>query len=202
MPVDPAAPRPLAADQVGGLVGASVAGDAKAQEALARWCLPRVRRTVLLTCGAGPDVDDLVQISMARIITKLHSFRGEASFFVWADRITVNVVRGHFRKQSWLRARIFDYWTAQQLVEEAPERPDRCCERSRLLDLLAQELGKLKPDQRLPLVLHMLHGYTVPEISAMLEISFEATKKRLQRGRKSLMIRLRRDPTRGCGVWG
>ncbi len=183
-----------AREHLDGLVGASLAGDAGAREQLARWCLPRVRRTVLLTCGSGPDVEDLVQISMARIIAKLHSFRGEASFFVWADRITVNVVRGHFRRQSWLKQRIFEYWTTQQLLEEAPERPDRSCARSRLFDLLALELGKLKPDQRLPVVLHMLHGYTVPEIAAMLEISFEAAKKRLQRGRRALIARLQRHP--------
>ena len=54
----------------------------------------------------------------------------------------------------------------------------------------------IKASRRYPLVLSVLHGYTVPEIAALLDLSYDAAKKRLQRGRSDLMSRLKRD--RSC----
>ena len=58
----------------------------------------------------------------------------------------------------------------------------------------AAHIQRLKPGHRLPVTLSLLHGYTTPEIAALMEIQLEAAKKRLQRGRKELEERLRRDP--------
>jgi len=186
-------PRGLTAVPLGDLIDKSRSGDRAAADQLARWCLPRVRRTVLLSCGGGPDVDDLVQTVMAKVLTRLDTFRGEAGFFMWVDRITINAVRDHYRRQSRGVFMLYnDEWEEHQ-VQPTP-RPDRDVDRQRLMERLSYHLDKLKPAQRLPLVLHLLHGYTVPEVAAMLELSFEATKKRLLRGRRMLMDRLTKDP--------
>jgi len=182
-------------DRVREFVDGALAGDREASESLARWCLPRVRRTVLLSCGSGPDVDDLVQTAMAIVLTKLDSYRGEASFMAWVDRITVNVVRGHYRKQRWRLTRTHDY---RMELETRPSggaaRPDRSLDGRQLFDRLSYHLLALKPNQRLPLILSLVQGYSVPEVAAILELSFEATKKRILRGRRALEKRLRRDP--------
>ncbi len=178
------------------LVAASLAGDIRARDELARWCLPRVRRTVLLSCGTGPDAEDLVQSAMFSVISKLDSFRAEARFQVWLDCITVNVVRGYFRRQRWLRLRLWEY-QAEAAVHDrpGPRRPDQQVARQEVLDLLTRHLHRLKPAQRIPLVLHLLHGYTAPEIAVMLDLRLEATKKRLLRGRRMLLRSLKRDPS-------
>ena len=80
-----------------------------------------------------------------------------------------------------------DHWNRNSI------RPDDQAERQRLLERLATHLATLPPEQRLPLVLRHVHGYTVPEIAAMLEIGFEAARKRLHRGRKELRRRLDGD---------
>lgn len=182
-------------DDLRRLVAASTSGNRDAQEALARWCLPRVRRIVMLSCANPADADDLIQNVMALVLTKLDSFRGDASFFVWVDRITVNELRGHYRKQRFTLQRLRDYG-AERATDAAPMRvsPDRQVQYRELIKRLAHHIGKLRPNQRLPVVLNVLHGYTVPEISALTDVDFEATKKRLQRGRSNLQRRLRRDP--------
>jgi RNA polymerase sigma factor (sigma-70 family) len=76
-----------------------------------------------------------------------------------------------------------------------PVTPEDQLQQRQLLDRLAHHVARLRPNQRLPVVLHMLHGYTIPEIAAMLEIEVETAKKRLQRGRRGLLQRLRRDPS-------
>lgn len=182
-------------DRVREFVDGALTGDREASESLARWCLPRVRRTVLLSCGAGPDVDDLVQSTMAIVLTKLDTYRGEASFMAWVDRITVNVVRGHYRRQRWTLTRTHDYRMELQTRSSGdPGRPDRAMDGRQLFDRLSYHLLALKPSQRLPLILSLVQGYSVPEVAAILELSFEATKKRLLRGRRALEKRLRHDP--------
>ena len=181
------------------LIPACLEGDTEAREKLARWCLPKIRRTVLLAYGNGPDADDLVQIAVVRVFDRLGSFRGDSGFYAWVDRITINLMRDYFRSR---KSR-----TAWEVSMDSPPEvacgylyrgPDRVVETTRLLEHLAEHLTAVSVQRRLPVVLALAHGYTVPEIAKVLDISTEAAKKRLQRGRLELLTRLRGDP-RFCG---
>lgn len=175
------------------LHAAAVSGDAEAREALARVCLPRVRRLVQLSVAAGPDVEDVAQTAMARVFVSLESFRGDARFLVWVDRVTANVIKDHYRRKRWAVFQLFDEDVASGHWRE-PERPDQEMQRHRVLESLSKHMARLRPRLRLPLVLSLVHGYTVPEIAGMLDIGREATKKRLLRGRRDLLKRVMRDP--------
>lgn len=170
----------------------ATAGDRDARDTLARWCLPRVRRTVALAYGGGPERDDLVQIAMARIFAKLESFRGDASFWIWVDRIAINTVHDHYRGRRFpmLWSSETDADAHQQADDETP---DRQLERQRLLDRLADHFARLRPKLRYPLILQLAHGYTVPEVAAMLGIGFPTAQKRLYRGRRQLLARVKKD---------
>ena len=179
-------------DRLRRLVAASARGDALARQELARECLDRVRRTILFTCGPDPGHDDLVQMAMARVFERLDRFEGGPGFLVWVDRVTLNLARDHFRRESRVRL--------VQLVEggvadtaAAQDRPDRLLERREQMERLAEHVAALKPKYRVPVTLSLLYGYSVPEISAVMELSYEAAKKRLYRGRAQLMQRLLRD---------
>ena len=170
-------------------------GDDDAREAVVSWCLPRVRRTLFFAYGPLPDTDDLVQETVSRILRSLGGFRIGSRFHVWVDRIAVNVARDHFKARGYrLNLEYDDRALSHQPPTRSSQAPDREVDQQRALDHLAAHLSEMKPDWRVPLVLRHLHGYTVPEIAAMLEISFEATKKRLHRGRRELHQRLRDDP--------
>ena len=180
-------------DDTGKLLRACFAGDRAAREQLARWCLPRVRRTIILSWGYGPDTEDLIQLVMTRVFAKLESFRGEARFFTWVDQVAINAVRNHATKKH----RVFLSSNDRELNANEPvewDTPERALEQRQLLGRLAAHFAAIKPKRRLPLVLSVLHGYSVPEIAALLDISFDAAKKRLQRGRRDLTARLKRDP--------
>lgn len=183
----------VTAEETRALANAAISGDLSARDQLAYHVLPRIRRTVMMSYGFGSDQDDLVQIAMAKVFTRLDSYRGESSFFVWADRVTINVVRDHFRRQRWT-------WLPWFEDEIPPDdgtprvTPESEVARAELLGRLSEHFNKLKPGQRLPLVLHLVHGYTVAEVAAIMDIKLEATRKRLLRGKKELVRRVSKDP--------
>ena len=175
------------------LVRTAAGGDRRAREELAALCRPRIRQVVHLSCGLVADREDVVQTAVAQVMSALASFRGEASFWVWVDRIAVNAVRMHFRRRRWA---LFEECDDSVDVREdhRAEPVDELAERRRALRALAGHLGQLRPAVRLPLVLVLAHGYSVPEVAAILAISFEAAKKRIYRGRRELTRRLMDDP--------
>lgn len=189
--------RPVAGDdsRLEGLLEACRDKDPAALDTLARWCLPRVRRTVLLA-RAGDEAEDIVQIAMGRVFAKLSTFRGEASFFVWVDRIAVNSVRDSYKKKRLVLLGNPDE-VPERLERGGASRPDVELSRQRLFDSLAGHFRAIKPSWRLPLVLSLLQGYSVPEIAAILDLSLDTAKMRLRRGRRDLLARLKRDPQ--CG---
>ena len=175
------------------LIPACLEGDAAAREKLARWCLPKIRRTVLLAYGNGPDAEDLVQTAVVRVFDRLSSFRGDSGFYAWVDRITVNLMKDYFRS----RKSRSTWEITMDAPPDAPcgrREPDRAVETTRLLEHLSEHLTAIAVQRRLPVVLALAHGYTVPEIAKVLDISSEAAKKRLQRGRMELLTRLKGDP--------
>jgi RNA polymerase sigma-70 factor (ECF subfamily) len=152
-----------------------------------------VRRTVVLSWGHGPDTEDLIQLVMTRIFAKLDSFRGEARFFTWVDQVAINAVRNHASR----KRRVFLFSSEAEPQAREPvdwSTPERALEQRQLMRRLADHFAAIRYKRRLPLVLSVLHGYTVPEIAAILGITFDAAKKRLQRGRRDLTERLKRDP--------
>ncbi len=189
-------PRPrsdIDRSQVNSLISAAVSNDRSALEKLARICLPRVRRTVTFSYGGGPNCEDLVQNAMIRIFTRLDSFRFEASFFIWVDRITINIVRDSFKKRRFLL--FFEDVAELKTDREAtPARPDEEMEKYRLLERLSRHFAAISPSRRVPLVLSLYQGYTVPEIAALLDVSFDTAKMRLRRGRADLLKRIKNDP--------
>jgi len=175
------------------LLPACLAGDESARETLARWCLPKVRRTIMLTYGNGADADDLCQIAIARVFQRLDSYRGDARFYTWVDRITVNVVRDFYRSAKSRSA--WEVLSAPAVeMTAASGGPEEEYGRYELMERLAEQMGAIHIDRRVPLVLALAHGYTAPEIATMLGVTLEAIKKRLQRGRRELVGLIKKDP--------
>jgi RNA polymerase sigma-70 factor (ECF subfamily) len=171
-----------------------LAGDRAAREELARACLPRVRRTVFLATGGGQDTDDLVQATMVRVFAGLRSFRGEAKFSTWLDRVTVNSVREHFRRRTLVY--LFPTGESRDAISTPEsEGPDRRLEGQRLLERLSVHLAAIRPKKRMALVLSAAYGYSVSEIARLTDCTTETAKKRLQHGRRELVARLGQDPS-------
>ncbi len=175
------------------IVTRSIAGDSAACDELVSACLPHIWRTVYLCCGKSPDVEDLTQTTIVRVLEKLPTYRGSGKFTAWLDQVTINVVRMHLRRRRFV-AELFAQKKLGEPVWTDEVSPDRRAEGRRLLERLAAHLSTVRPKSRMALVLSILHDHSVLEIATAVGCSEEAAKKRLQRGRKELVARLESDP--------
>jgi RNA polymerase sigma factor (sigma-70 family) len=146
------------------------------------------------------DAEDATQEALIVVMTNLATFRGEASLSTWAHRIAVRLYLRRRRSPTENAGLTFDTFGADLLDGLATSdsaRPDA--------ELLAEEvrigctLGVLQcldRDDRVVFVLGDVFGMSGDQAAAILEISHDAYRKRLERVR----ARLRAFVTVNCGI--
>ena len=166
-------------------------GDRESRETLARACIARVRKTVILVIGNKQDVDDITQTALMRIFRGLKGFRKEASLTTWVDRVTVNTAREFMRRKPFLKLFYLDSNSVELIPQQAQTTPQSQLENKIAIKYLTEALSLIKPKKRIALVLSAAYGYTASEIADLTGCSVETAKKRLQHGRKELLTRAR-----------
>ena len=174
------------------LVRRSIDGDETAKSALVSRYLPRMWRIAYLNCGASADVEDLVQTAMMTALENLPAYRGPNRFKYWLDRLTVNVIRSHFRKTK-LRRLFSQGVDVDQTSVDHPLGELRRLEAQELFQRLGKHVARIGEKNRMALVLSVMHGYRASEIAEMTGCSIEAAWKRTRRGYDELMNRVSRD---------
>ena len=121
---------------------------------------------------------DLTQDTFLEAYQTISRTQGEVKLKSWLYRIATNNAIDALRRRklvSWLP------WTAETPVPRAPGRlEDDVCRRESVRDAL----GKLSAKYRTILLLHDYQGFKCHEIAEMLNVSLDAAKKRLARGRE------------------
>ena len=123
------------------------------------------------------DADDATQDVFLRAWQRLASFRNEAAFGTWLQRLALNVLL----RQREAAARPLR--RTDDLDEAAVPARDRPPEDAMDVETA---LGRLDGAHRAVVVLHDMEGYQHDEIAAMLGISASASKMRLSRARAAL----------------
>jgi len=164
------------------LAAAAARGDNASRRAVVVRLFKPVSGTLSYLLGGGGDAEDLTQISLVRILDSIHTYKGEASLEAWGKRIAARVVYKHLKKKS-RRSNLRDQtWIPQSISQGVDEVVETQQVRARLSALLQ----RLTPDIRTVLVLHLVDGYTVSEVSEILETPFGTIRDRLHRGRIKL----------------
>lgn len=174
------------------LIGRCQALDLSAREELARYCIPRIQKTVFFMTRSGEEIDDITQTALMMVFSGLESYGGRSSFGTWLDRVTTNAVKQYFRAK---RAKSWLFFYDEPVYPQSPERdrPDRRTEGQRLMDSLSVHLQSIKPRKRLALVLSAVYGYSTKEIATIVGCTTDAAKKRVQHGRRELLAKLADD---------
>jgi RNA polymerase sigma-70 factor, ECF subfamily len=152
--------------------------------------LEGVHRVVYRLVGPGPDVDDLVQTVFVEAFRSLPTFRGDALFSTWMARIAVRVTMHAVRRRPPRAASIDD----EADVRSTAAGPERTAAAREALAILDGLLGELRPKRRAAFVLHVLEGYAVEEVAAILNASTAAVKVRVHDARRHIERRCRRHP--------
>jgi RNA polymerase sigma factor (sigma-70 family) len=190
----------MSAEDDAAVVARAIDGDAGALEEIVRRVQDPVYRLALRMAGRPADTEDAVQEILIRIITRLASWRGEASLTTWSYRIAVNYLLNLRRSGHEQRGISFESLgadLADGLAGTAYAGPEA--------ELLALEvklgctqamLQCLDRPLRVTYVLGEVFLLPSDEAAWILDITPAAYRKRLERARE----RIRRFMTGHCGL--
>lgn len=155
------------------LLEAARRGDIAAVEGLLVICRPDLRRIALSQCANSSDADDAVQESLWLIYRRIGGLRTIASFSAWTFSIVrrechrlLRAMRGHAQLPEPDHA-MFVY----------PDRPD-------LRSDLAAAIQSLPEKYLEAIILRDFEEYSISEIADQLQLTREAVKSRIHRGRQ------------------
>lgn len=134
--------------------------------------LYRVAKSILQN---DEDCADAIQNSLLKAYDNLGSLKHEKYFKTWLTRILINECYQLIRKQPDT-VTYDDAWEASIPSPEYSE--------------VFTAIKELSKEYRIPFVLHYVEGYSVKEVSKILDISQSLVKTRLFRARAKLQTRL------------
>jgi RNA polymerase sigma-70 factor (ECF subfamily) len=161
------------------LVAAHVAGDPDAFGTLVRRHQDRLWAVALRTLGDREEAADALQDALLSAYRRAATFRGESAVTTWLHRVVVNACLDRVRRRA---ARPVSPLPAREIADA---RDDHAATDTRL-DVRAA-LDALPDYQRAALVLVDLHGMSVAEAAAVLDVAEGTVKSRCARGRAALV---------------
>lgn len=137
---------------------------------------------VALRTTRDPEVAaDAVQDAFLNAFRRAGSFRGDSQVTTWLHRITVNACLDRIRRQR----------PTMDIADHDPVEPrDRHHWVEVQLDV-RRALDQLPEGQRLALILVDMHGLSIAEAAAVLEVAEGTVKSRCSRGREAMAQLLR-----------
>lgn len=123
------------------------------------------------------DAEDVAQEAFIQAFTALQSFRGEAQWFTWLYRITVNLCLHRQRRSKA---------TASLRAASVSERPETVNVEDQALTKLMVErtLDKLSEPLRVVLILREMHDLSCEEIAEVLNVPVGTVRSRLNEARR------------------
>lgn len=167
----------------------------------------RLYNAVLRMVGDREEARELTQEAFTRGLSKLESFRGDASPYTWLFRIAVNLAISQLRKVQ--RVRVFsldrplpsaqggrrDATQAANLVDrvarDRSELPPQRAERRERDEAVLAALGRLDAEYRAVLVMRDIEGFDYQQMADILGLPLGTLKSRLFRARLALRDELR-----------
>jgi RNA polymerase sigma-70 factor, ECF subfamily len=175
------------------LAAAAARHERLAERRVVELLMDRVRAIAHYLEAGDPDAEDDAQLAMVEILGSLGSFRGDSPMVRWADRIAVRTIRRHLARRRARERTVVRGTDLEQIRAQAGSAEARLSD-DRLRERVAALLAKLKPNQRTALVLKLLLGHTIEEISEITGANRFTVDYRLRHGREQLRRMMRADP--------
>lgn len=129
-----------------------------------------------LCCGDSDEADDIAQESLVKAYLSCDGLKEPAKFKAWLYRIGFNTFFSH-------RRAVRPVTTLDDAPEtEALERSDNAFR----YQALYAALDRIPERERTSILLYYMEGYSVREISGIVEVSEESVRQHLSRGRSHL----------------
>ncbi|RJQ83354.1 RNA polymerase sigma factor SigM [Pseudonocardiaceae bacterium YIM PH 21723] len=162
------------------LMAAHAAGDPRAFSDLVNRHRDRMWTTALRTMRDQEEAADALQDAMVSAFRGAATFRAESQVSTWLHRIVVNACYDRLRKKM-VRPAV----SLEEATHVEPIVGDRTAERD-MRFVVDAALRQLPDEQRGPIVLVDIEGYSVAETAQLLGIAEGTVKSRCSRGRLKL----------------
>jgi len=164
----------------------------------------RVARGIVRDDGIAEDV---LQEVYARALAGIDGFRGDAALLTWLTRITLNEARGRLRR----RPAMVEFEAIEDGSPDggrllvfpsgrAIDDPEVDVARAQIRRLIERAVDALPEGFRLVFILREIHGCSVEETAATLDLRPETVKTRLHRAR--MLLRDALDETLSSALEG
>jgi RNA polymerase sigma-70 factor (ECF subfamily) len=145
--------------------------------------LPYIRNMVFRIVGSVPELDDLQQVVLERVVAGLPTFREDSSFSTWVGSICLNVARQHRWYARREQAAFAPEETGLEVGADAPSAHGRA-EAAEELGICRRVLDQLSVEQRTVYILCGMLGHTIDEACEMMGAARSTTRLRLYYARK------------------
>jgi len=156
---------------------------------------PGVLRALTALLGrAHPDIEDLAQDVLLAVIAALPDFRGDSTLLHFAVRIAARksvLVRRRARSVlGWLES----FWHGEHPLRQAPSTAHDEVRGERQRALLRLLLSELPDAQAEALMLRVVCGHSIEEISVITQTPFNTVRSRLRLAKEALRQRIEAEP--------
>ncbi|MBU4495720.1 MAG: sigma-70 family RNA polymerase sigma factor [Acidobacteria bacterium] len=158
-------------------------GDHSAFKILVETHKHQVAAAVFGILGNSPEVDDIGQETFIKFYQNLNVFRGESGIGTYLVRIAINLSLNELRRKK--RRKQKDFFEGDPGIERISDNnpgPEHTDEKK----IVRSALQKLKPEDRMVIVLRLLNGYTTEETADILRLPMGTVLSRLARAQQKL----------------
>lgn len=147
------------------------------------------------------DLEDFVQEALLKVLRELASFRGEARFTTWAQKIAVRVALTELRRRRWRDVSLQDLladheesdFTPAVLTDRSPD-PSQIAVRSMMMEKIQRMIDEeLTDKQRQAMTAVMQGGMPLQEVAVRMGTNRNALYKLLHDARQRLLKRMLRE---------
>jgi RNA polymerase sigma-70 factor (ECF subfamily) len=156
---------------------------------------PGVLRALTALLGRQhPDLEDLAQDVLLAVIAALPDFRGDSTLLHFAVRIAARksvLVRRRSRSVlGWLES----FWRGEYPLRQGPDSAHEQLRGERQRGLLRLLLSELPDAQAEALLLRVVCGHSIEEISGITQTPFNTVRSRLRLAKEALRQRIEAEP--------
>ena len=177
-------------DELASLAARARSGNSGAFEELAARVRGRVARWAGRVVRDPDDADDVAQLVLMRVATRLSSFDGRSRFSTWLYRVTRSVALNRVRTEQRRRS-ILDRTAADEPVVSIDTDAEQ--DVGRLVEIVRAYYGELTPRQREVFSMADFQGLSAVEIAKRLEIDSSTVRVLLLQARRTIRRRMLQD---------
>jgi len=137
------------------------------------------------------DAEEIAQDSFLKAYHSLSSFRQESKFSTWLFKIVYNTAISRFRKKQ-LDSFSIDEVPIMDTVGDESEDGLKILQHKERKRIISEAIGHLKEDEAVVMTLYYLNENNIKEIEGITGLTTSNIKILLHRGRKKLLIELKK----------